>query len=261
MLQRQRHFRALVVPAVVGTALVLGLSACGSGSKGAEVASLGSDSTGTDVTTTTTAQSSQEQVLKFVACLRDQGLDVPDPKFDADGNLDSRIFERDGTIDPRSDTVRAAVETCRDLVGDVRLGPGGGRRFDREQMQSLFNDFTSCLRTNGIEVDDVTLPERGNRPAGASGAAGAAGASGPQGGFGPPPDGERPRDGQGFNPTQRLMRRLNLDENDAKVQAAVTKCEPALTAAMQKLRGSDGGGGDGPDGGGTATTSKIKFAS
>jgi len=257
MLHRLRRSRALLLPAALGTAAALALGACGGGAKGAEVASLASDQSAA-VTTTTTAQSSQEQVLKFVSCLREQGLDVPDPKFDADGNLDSRIFERGGAIDPRSDTTRAAVDKCRDLVGDVRLGPGGGRRFDPEQMQTVFNDFTSCLRTNGIEVDDITFGPPGGRPQGGSGVVGgAAGASGPQGGFGPPPDGERPRDGQGFDPSRMILRRLNLDETDPKVKAAVDTCMPALTAAMENLRPD----GDGPDGNDdtTGTTSNIKF--
>jgi hypothetical protein len=241
MFQRLQRHRILLLTTAIGTVTVLGLSACGGSSATAQkVATLGASDT--SVTTTTTAQSSQEQVLKFVSCLRDQGLDVPDPKFDADGNLSGRLFERGGAIDPRSDTTRAAIDKCRTLVGDVRLGPGGGRRFDPQQMQTVFNDFTSCLRKEGIEVNDVTFGPPGDRPAGASGAGAVAGASGPQGGFGPPPGGDRPRDGQGFDPTKMLINRLGLDANDAKVKAAVAKCEPALTASLDKMRGNDNGG-------------------
>lgn len=260
MLHRLRRSRALVVPAALGAVAALALSACGGTAKGAEVASLAEQSSGSEVTTTTAAAGSEEQVLKFVACLREQGLDVPDPKFDADGNISGRIFGPESGIDPRNEATRTALDTCRSQVGDVGVGPGGGRgrRFDPTQMQAVFNEFTSCLRTNGIEVDDITLgpPGDGDRGGQGTGASGPSGASGPRGGFGPPPDGERPRDGQGFDPTRMLMRRLDLDENDPKVQAAVAECEPALTAAMQNLQGGDEGGPAGASG----TTGSIKFS-
>ncbi|CAB4702499.1 MAG: hypothetical protein F2934_00350 [Actinobacteria bacterium] len=229
MAPRARRRPTLLV--LLGTGLALALSACGGAAAStAKVASLSSGPAGTDATASTEPLSDQASIVKFASCLRDEGLDVPDPKFDANGNLDGRIFERGGAIDPRSDNVRAAIETCRGLVGNVRLGPGGGR-FNPEQMQAAFNDFTSCLRSQGLDVEDVTFGRPGSNGNG-NGGNGASGTEGPRDGFGPPPGETGPRDGQGFNPTRRLMRQLNLDETDPKVTAAVAACQPALTASI-----------------------------
>lgn len=233
---RLRRSRALSV-AALGAVLALAVSACGGAATSkAKVATLSSGPLGTDVTDSTTPANDQETILKFVACLRTEGLDVPDPKFDANGNLDTRIFERGGAIDPRSDTTRTAVDKCRGLIGNVRLGPGGGR-FDPQKMQAAFNDFTSCLRSKGLDVEDVNFARRGGNGTGpnggnGNGGNGASGADGPRDGFGPPPGESGPRGGQGFDPTRRLMRELNLDETDPKVTAAVDACEPALTASI-----------------------------
>ena len=235
-----RRSRALSLT-VLGAALTLAVSACGgTATSKSKVATLSSGPLGTEVTDTSAPANDQETILKFVACLRTEGLDVPDPKFDANGNLDTRIFERGGAIDPRSDATRAAVDKCRGLIGNVRLGPGGGR-FDPQKMQAAFNDFTSCLRSKGLDVEDVTFgrrngngtgPNGGNGNGNGNGGNGASGADGPRDGFGPPPGATGPRGGQGFDPTRRLMRDLNLDESDPKVKAAVDACQPALTAAI-----------------------------
>jgi hypothetical protein len=59
----------------------------------------------------------------------------------------------------------------------------------------------------------------------------------PDGGFqgGPPAGGSIPGGGpggEGFNPTDRLIQQLELDEDDPAVTAAVEVCQPALEAAF-----------------------------
>jgi hypothetical protein len=81
----------------------------------------------------------REQALRFTQCLRDNGLDVPDPEA-AGGPV--RI---DGSTDP--DAVEAAMEACEEFAPDL-AGPGG-EPLDQEQMARL-RRFAQCMRDNGL---------------------------------------------------------------------------------------------------------------
>jgi hypothetical protein len=225
-----------------GCALVL--AACGGGSDSAsKVASLGTSAAGA-ATETTSAAGTQQQWLDFAQCMRDNGVDMQDPTFDADGNLASGGIGPNSGVDFRSDSVRTALTACRDKMPAGGPGGGGGAQFDRTGIQTAFNDFTSCLRDEGLEVDDIDFtagaaggpPPNGSAPGGNVGQPPSS-----DGGFqGPPPsDGGAGRpNGAGFDPTARIIERLGLDTTDPKVSAAVDTCSPSLTAALPGANGS-----------------------
>jgi len=222
--------------------LALVATACGSGSNAAaQVATLGS-STGTTPDTTSPANT-QEALLKYAACMRENGVNMADPTFDADGNPTGGGFGRDSGIDPRSDAFQAAQKVCGNLLQGVTLG-GRGRGLNQEAIQNSLNDFTACLRDEGLQVDDITFG-RGGGGGGPTGGSTPADGTGPGRGFGggfggPPPGGSAPTNGAnggpgraGFDPTAQIIKRLGLDDTDPKVKAALTKCEPLMTAAFQ----------------------------
>jgi len=225
--------------AALGIALALLATACGTGKNAAaQVATLGSTD-GTTPTATTTPVNTQEALLKYAACMRENGVDMADPTFDADGNPTGGGFGPQSGIDRRSSAFQAAQKACGNLLQGVNLG-GRGRQFDRTAVQNALNDFTACLRDQGLQVDDITFgpPAGGTRPDNGNG--NAPDGSAPDGrGFGPRPDGSAPANGQGgpggvgFDPTQRLIQSLGLDDTDPKVKAALDKCEPIMTAAFQ----------------------------
>ena len=236
--------------AVLGMSLALLATACGTGKPAsAEVASLGS-TTGTSPDTTSPVDT-QDALLKYAACMRENGIDMADPTFDADGNPTGGGFGPGSGIDPRSDEFQKAQTACGDLLQGVQFGGRGRNGVDREAIQNSLNDFTACLRDEGLDVDDITFgPRGGNGGTGANANGGAtdgsvpAGAAGQGGGFGgPPPGGSAPANGgaggpggpggAGFDPTARLIERLGLDDTDPKVVAALAKCEPIMTAAFQ----------------------------
>ncbi len=230
--------------AVLGISVALIASACGSGSNAsAEVASL--DSTTGTAPDTTSPANTQEALLKYAACMRENGVNMADPTFDADGNPTGGGFGPGSDIDPRSDAFQAAQTACGDLLQGVQFGGRGRNPIDREQIQNSLNDFTACLRDQGLQVDDITFgPPRGaNGAATAPGGSVPAGANGPGPGFGgPPPGGSVPTGaaggpggpgGAGFDPTAQMIERLGLDKTDPAVVAALAKCEPIITAAFQ----------------------------
>jgi hypothetical protein len=232
--------------AVLGISIALLATACGTGKNAsAQVASLGT-TTGTTPDTTSPVNT-QDALLKYAACMRQNGVDMADPTFDADGNPTGGGFGRNSGIDRSSTEFQTAQKACGDLLQGVTLG-GRGRNFNRDAIQNGLNDFTACLRDEGLAVDDITF----GPPAGAAGNGGATtgstptGANGGGGGFGgggfggPPPDGSAPANGAtggpgrgGFDPTARIIERLGLDNTDPKVIAALAKCQPLITAAFQ----------------------------
>jgi hypothetical protein len=65
----------------------------------------------------------QAQFMALAECMRDEGIDFPDPTFDADGNLDVSAM-KGGEISPSDPEVQAAFRGCSDKV-DFQM-PGGG---------------------------------------------------------------------------------------------------------------------------------------
>jgi hypothetical protein len=177
-LSTSRRASVTYVSALVA-ALSLTVGACSNdGSAGAKVATL-NDASGV-ATSTTVAVNTQEALLAYAGCMRDNG------GFGGGGN--------NSGIDPRSTEFRTAQTACSSHLQGLAFGGRRGGNFDRQAIQDNLNKFTACLRDNGLTVDDVSF----GRPPGAEGGAGNGG-GGFGGGDGPPPgavtDGSIPVDG------------------------------------------------------------------
>ena len=160
--------RRLAAPLTCAT---LALAGCGSDSTTkADVPSLNGSDASSEATTTTTIDP-EEAAQNFVACLREQGIEVADPKVDSDGQIDMRsIFDSAG-INPGDDSMRTAMDSCRDELANAGFGPS---EEDSEARQEAMLAFTSCLRDEGLDVGDITFdgPGQGGPPSGAAGASG-----------------------------------------------------------------------------------------
>jgi hypothetical protein len=60
----------------------------------------------------------QKQAVEHARCMREHGIDIPDPQFDEDGGIQLRLPQGTGINDPK---LREAQEACRDTM------PGFGR--------------------------------------------------------------------------------------------------------------------------------------
>jgi hypothetical protein len=222
--------------AVLGISLALLATACGSGNSAkAQVASLGS--TAGSSPPSTAAANTQDALLKYAACMRENGVNMADPTFDADSNPTGGGFGAGSGIDPRSDAFQKAQTACGDLLQGVALG--GGNRPDFSSVQTSLSDYTACLRDQGLQVDDITFGAPGGNGNGGP-PAGSVPAGG--GGFGgPPPGGSIPAGGPGgagFNPTDRIIEQLGLDKSDPAVKTALDACASVLTNAFQPAGGT-----------------------
>jgi hypothetical protein len=97
----------------------------------------------------------REAALKHARCMREHGVDVPDPKPGPDGGirLEIRADEADKL------TVQRAEEACRKFLEDVRppeLSPEKEREFREEALK-----HARCMRANGIDMPDPTFGQGG----------------------------------------------------------------------------------------------------
>ena len=68
----------------------------------------------------------QEAMLAFAKCMREHGVDMPDPEFSGQGGgVQFRAGGPGGGVDPNGATFRKAEEACGDILEDAR--PAGGR--------------------------------------------------------------------------------------------------------------------------------------
>lgn len=121
-------------------ALVLGaVGACGGATADGGIATAG----GAQAQASASAGAQRGDAQKFVQCMRDNGVDVPDP----DPETGRPSFG--GMANADRDAVRKAMEACRSLL------PDGGTRptLDAAQLEQL-RQFAECMRDNGVDMPD-----------------------------------------------------------------------------------------------------------
>ena len=143
----------------VALALALTLSACGGeGEAGAgdDVASLEDNSRDDDSSARPkTAADRREGALKFAQCMREHGIDHPDP----DENGMFRIEPNQG-FDPQSDTFREAADACEKYLGEIGPPPELSEE-DRRKMEEQMLAFARCMRKQGIDMPDPEFRAEG----------------------------------------------------------------------------------------------------
>lgn len=99
----------------------------------------------------------EERALEFAQCMRDNGIDFPDPVINADGSIDLAGNVTPGSIDPTSDTFNAAAEVCGPIVAGASFLPGAD--IDETEQQATLLAFAECLRGLGYDVIDPVLSD------------------------------------------------------------------------------------------------------
>jgi hypothetical protein len=86
----------------------------------------------------------KDAMLAFAQCMRDNGVDMPDPQFQSGGAVMIGPGPDGGSgpkLDPESPVFQAAEDACRDLMGEFGRG-GAGPGFSTQQ---------------GVPADDVEV--------------------------------------------------------------------------------------------------------
>ena len=155
-MSRARAVRAFGV-AVLALALAMVASACG----GTEGGSAGGGNT---------RQNAENAALEWAKCMRENGVDVPDPEVDSAGRL--VITPDSDPPDPRQPAFRRASEACEDLMRKALPDPGDVSKEEQARMRDAALEFTKCMRKQGIDMPDpessgrgVAIPVKPNDPA------------------------------------------------------------------------------------------------
>jgi hypothetical protein len=152
-LEQRWGWRRLATVLAVGLVLVLGAAGCGRSSDGGnEVASLGGERQGGGdgaAANGAADKDPQEAALEYARCMREHGIDMPDPKVDEDGRLEMRIGSSGRKPDPKK--LEEAEKACGHLL---RAGGEKGRgRLDPEAEEAMLK-FARCMREHGIDMPD-----------------------------------------------------------------------------------------------------------
>lgn len=99
----------------------------------------------------------QERARQFTQCMRDQGIDMPDPEFSEDGGMTLRAGEgsastedapANGAVTAKEDMgkFKTAMEACQQYM------PGGDKMGKPDpEMEAKMREFAKCMRENGVE--------------------------------------------------------------------------------------------------------------
>ena len=167
--------------------------ACGGNDASDEVATLETtQTTAAPETTVPQTEFSEDQALEFSQCMRDQGLDFPDPTVDADGNLELGDMDM-SAFGSNPDEIQAVIEGAMEACGEYLEGVsfGGAGMPDLVELQDTFLEFSTCMRDNGYDMPDPDF------------------SGGGMGGF--------------FSMGE------NIDPNDPTFEAAMAECESIFT--------------------------------
>jgi hypothetical protein len=126
---RQRRRRRPHLAGLVGAlALTLAVAACGGG-KSNGVASLSGSDKPTATTSANTSKDFKQAALAFARCMRQHGINVPDPNPNGGGIV---VKGGPGTLNPDDPKFKAAQQACQKLLpnagkGGTLTNSGGGK--------------------------------------------------------------------------------------------------------------------------------------
>jgi hypothetical protein len=158
--------------AVATTAALLAVVGCGDPAKGdRQVASLSStdgSNTETDATGTVEANPKDpaEAALAFAKCMRDHGVDMPDPVVQDDSGSGGGVMVQvggpggDAAVPDRS-VMDAANKDCQHFMTDAAgsFDPPSPEELEKMKEQALA--FAKCMREHGVDMPDPQFDDNG----------------------------------------------------------------------------------------------------
>ena len=131
------------------SSIALIVAACSTGDDASDVATL-TRIDNSSVVEAVDSVDDEQALIEFSACMRDQGVDFPDPIVDSDGYP---RFDFASPEDIDRDALFEAGEACRDYLEGVVLGLAD---FDTAEFNDTFLEYATCMRENGFEK----IPDR-----------------------------------------------------------------------------------------------------
>jgi hypothetical protein len=134
----------LLAPALAA----LALAACGGGEDPAPAGDSANRS-GPD-------EKTKQAMLDFARCMRQHGIDTPDPKFDGSGGVMMRSHVEEGTT---PEQVKAAQQACAKYQKQIKPPAMSKAQQEKFKQQALAN--ARCMRAHGIDMPDPQFGPNG----------------------------------------------------------------------------------------------------
>jgi hypothetical protein len=149
----KRKLGLAAVVGALGVALALAATACGGGGDNNGVASLdpttGQTTTGDEGSGGKGKPDAKQAALDFARCMREHGVDMPDP-------VNGRLELRSQRGDQRK--VDEAQKACRHILEDA-MPPLSEEQ--KAAMRDAALDFAKCMREHGVDMPDPTFQDGG----------------------------------------------------------------------------------------------------
>jgi len=154
----------LLAGALLATAIVT--AACGGGGRPTGVASLAGGHTTTTVKKSKAAakQEMQDAALAFAKCMREHGVDMPDPKFSDNGSSGGGFMIAQGGPGgqrPDDATAKASQDACQPIMDKAQQDMPQPSPAEQAKMRDQALKFARCMRQHGIDMPDPTFDSNG----------------------------------------------------------------------------------------------------
>ncbi|HVW33808.1 MAG TPA: hypothetical protein VHL53_14825 [Acidimicrobiia bacterium] len=162
------------LPAVVLIAAGLGAGAACSGPGSGGANNVASVKAAADKDTSTAGQDAkakkqvnpEDAALAFAQCMRDHGIDMPDPDTSSGGpgvvtfSASAGAGGGGGAAAADMDKFQTAQKACQDILGAA--GPQNITPEQAQEMQDQALAFSKCMRDHGIDMPDPTFDGDGH---------------------------------------------------------------------------------------------------
>lgn len=157
----------LLAGALLATAIVT--AACGGGGHATGVASLANAHTTTTAKSTKSKaaakQEMQDAALAFARCMREHGVDMPDPTFKDDGGKGGFAIQQSGPagsgVGPDNPSFQAAQKACQPIMDKAEQDMPRPSAEEQAKMRDQALKFAKCMRAHGVDMPDPTFDSNG----------------------------------------------------------------------------------------------------
>jgi hypothetical protein len=151
-------------------AAALSMAACGGagGSPNRAVASLNGHTTTTAKAGKGDKKSFEDGMLEYARCMRQHGVDMPDPVFKDTGGggggfaVSASPKEGGGSGRPDDTAMKAAASACQPIMDKAQQNAPRPSPAEEAKMKDQALKFARCMRQHGVDMPDPTFDGNGD---------------------------------------------------------------------------------------------------
>jgi hypothetical protein len=107
------------------------------------------------------SQEFQDAMLEYAECMRDHGIDMPDPEFQGDGGVTQMMPEGEAGGPGPSEEFEAADEACQPIIEDAMPEAEELSPEEQAERQDQMVAMAECMRDKGYDMPDPQVDSNG----------------------------------------------------------------------------------------------------